>query len=128
MLQDYSLVHCVGHGLLIRLDVIHRCGGWPAPLIGGEDLGLGFILKAMGYHVVPLPVLENAETPDTLRQLINQKAVWFLGTLGYGGYWRYIPTRPVGSRQFQVIGLTAQGLLDMANWLLAGPLISSTCT
>jgi len=91
--------------------------------VGVEDLALGFILKALGFHVEPLSVLENAETPTHFATLWNQKVNWFLGPLGYFFYWRLIPST-CKPPPLLVAALSVQGVIfDAANWLLAGPLI-----
>lgn len=122
-IERIGLVHCVGHGLLIRCDVITAAGGFPIPRVGLEDLGLGFILKALNYHVEPIPNLENAETPDRLKLLWRQKATWFWGPLGYLFYRECIPKKFRHQNKGRIAILIFQGLLDTANWLLAGPLI-----
>ena len=75
--ESHHLVHCVTHGLAIRLDILMDAGGFPVCEIGGEDLALGFILKSKGYHIDPVPTLENAETPDSVRKALIQSASWF---------------------------------------------------
>ena len=54
---------------------------------------------------------------------MNQKAVWFLGTLGYPSYWRFVPAQRRAGSKVRLTSLTIQGVFDMANWLLAAPLI-----
>lgn len=123
-LERMGLVHCVGHGLLIRCDVLGRAGGFPLVEVGLEDLALGWVLKAIGYHVEPIPVLENAETPHTLRILWLQKASWFLGPLGYFNYWRLLPKSEAASAsKLAIASTTAQGITDAANWIFGGPFV-----
>ena len=121
-LEQLGLVHCVGHGLLVRCDVLDSVGGFPIVELGIEDLALGYVLKAAGYHVEPVPVLENAETPDRARVLWLQKASWFLGVLGYLQYWKLAATvAPLRCKRIVLLATTAQGIYDAAIWILAGP-------
>lgn len=117
------LVHCVGHGQFVHLNLLNKVGGWPEVVIGGEDLALGFMLKVFGYHPHPVPVLENAETPSSLSALFKQKAVWFLGTLGYFRYWNLFSgdARRLHARRILIV--TVQGIADCLRWIIAGPLV-----
>lgn len=121
--EQHSLVHCVGHGLIIRADVLDEMGGFPTFLFGLEDLGLGFLLKVHGYHVYPIPNLENAETPGNARTLWRQLPGWFLGTAGYLVYWRALRPEILKRYWTRVAALTLLGLLDSLKWLLKGPVI-----
>jgi|GEM_PF-6484139 len=118
-----SLVHCVTHGLCIRMDALTEVGGFPVTVLGGEDLCLGFLLKVHGYDVVPLSVLENATTPDSVRALWRQLAGWFLATTGYVMFWRFLRPDVRRRRRAAVWVITALGLEDSLKWLLKGALI-----
>ena len=118
-----ALVHCVTHGLLIRLDVISRLNGFPVLASGGEDLALGLLLRAHGYEVVPIPALENSETPERAGVLWRQLAGWFLATLGYWWYWRLVPSRVLRSNAGPVVAITILGILDSFKWLTKGFLV-----
>jgi hypothetical protein len=122
-LAEHSLVHCVGHGLLIRADVLAEVGGFPVLNLGLEDLALGLTLKVHGYHVEPFPILENAETPARASIVWNQLARWFLGTAGYLVYWKIVP-RDVRIRHWdRVVAVTVLGIMDALKWLFKGPVI-----
>lgn len=123
-LCKHSLVHCVTHGLIIRLDVLLRIGGFPTSSIGGEDLALGFILRTYGYEIIPVEKLENADTPNHLRALLTQLSGWFLGGLGYLSYWKVIPGPQRKYSQSVVRTLTLLGVLAYFKWLLRAPLIA----
>jgi hypothetical protein len=122
-LEEHSLAHCVGHGLLIRQDVLEGVGGFPVCRFGLEDLALGFVLKVNGFHIDPISELENSETPSTPMVLWRQLAGWFLGTVGYLLYWREIHKDARKLHRTRLVAGTALGVWDSLKWLLKGPLI-----
>jgi hypothetical protein len=125
-IERNSLVHCVGHGVLLRLDVVRAVNGIPVSQIGGEDLALGFVLKMHGYNVEPITMLENAETPHTYITVLKQLAGWFLGTVGYLVYWKNVPASVRRSRRITLSLLTALGVWDAIKWLFKGPILVTT--
>lgn len=68
--------YCVGHGMFIRFDYFKNRGFYPSETLN-EDLPFGFYTSVLGEPIIPLKILENSETPTTVRDLINQKTVWF---------------------------------------------------
>jgi|HubBroStandDraft_3_1064219.scaffolds.fasta_scaffold32872_2 hypothetical protein len=70
------LAHCVGHGLIIRADVLAALGGLPESTLN-EDLALGYLACAAGVPVDPLPLLEEAQAPQAVRSWIAQGRRWF---------------------------------------------------
>ncbi len=122
-IERNALVHCVTHGLLIRLDVLSRVNGFPVLASGGEDLALGLLLRAYGYEVVPIPSLENSETPERVGLLWRQLAGWFLATLGYWRYWRLVPPQVLRANRGHVAAITVLGVLDSFKWLSKGFLV-----
>ncbi len=123
LIERHSLVHCVMHGLLIELGLLNKARGFPKINIGAEDLALGFILKVQGHHVYPLGILENAETPNQLKTLVNQLAGWFLGVLGYFVFWWFVPGEARKAHRLPLLTITAIGIFDALKWLFKGPLV-----
>ncbi|KKQ85204.1 MAG: hypothetical protein UT08_C0009G0038 [Candidatus Woesebacteria bacterium GW2011_GWB1_38_8] len=80
-LLNTKLSHCVGHGLYVRFGVL-KSEYLPTETIN-EDLPFGFYQCCKGEPILPLPILENSETPETLKGLINQKRFWFTPYLQY---------------------------------------------
>ena len=119
-IDNLTLAHCVMHGLLIRSDVLRECRGIPDLSMGGEDIALGFVLRCRGYHINPMPVLENSETPESLRSLWTQLSWWFVALTGYATFDRLLVDDLPRSR---IIAQKALGLWDMSKWLLKGGII-----
>jgi hypothetical protein len=125
-LSGYAQIQAVHRFSLydpVVLDILESVGRFPVLPFGGEDLALGFALTLSGYHVLPIPVLENAETPETALGLWKQLAGWYLGTLGYFVFWRHLPSDSCRKRIRHVIAISLLGLLDSLKWLLKGPII-----
>ncbi|CAN5297259.1 hypothetical protein BH20ACI2_BH20ACI2_02210 [soil metagenome] len=121
--RNASLVHAVSHGLLLRDDVVRNINGFPVNRFGGEDLGLGLILKVVGYDILPVPTLENTEIPSRGLILLKQLAGWYLGTLGYLVFWRRLPRKTLKKHWLKVLLITTAGIFDTAKWLLKGPAV-----
>lgn len=116
ILRRNWFAHCVGHGLLIRVSVLTDVGGFPMPLVGLEDSGLGFKLRSLGLEVAPVDVLENSDAAETVRALIRQKATWVRGPLGsleyFGEAWK------CHIRNVRVVLLMLQGMYGGLKWSL----------
>ena len=122
-MEENSLIHCVTHGLLLRFDTLQSVRGFPVLEIGGEDLALGFVLKAHGYKIIPLMTLENSETPDCVASLWQQLAGWYLATIGYLSYRRLLKAEVQQSRWATVFALTVLGVIDSLKWLFKGAIV-----
>jgi hypothetical protein len=116
------LAHCVGHGLMIRADLFAELGGLPESTCN-EDLAFGYLACAAGVPIDPLPVIEEADTPVTLRSWLNQARQWFIS----------YPQYPAAAALAAAAGhgvparrawLTAQGLARGALWLGQSPAIA----
>lgn len=70
--------HLKGHGLVLRLDRALSVDGLSTET-PCEDLELGFRLSLHNVPVVPVPVLEDTESPSTARAVTAQKRYWFSG-------------------------------------------------
>ncbi len=77
--------HVVGHGLLIRLDVLNEVGNFPTKYLN-EDLPLGYLVRLHGEKIYPFPILEYADSPTTIKSMFNQYKVWFYGVFSYPQY------------------------------------------
>ena len=120
--DNLSLVHCVTHGLFIESKTMKKLGFFPTDSFG-EDLYLGFIARASGYTVKPIPILESSDTPSSIISMLRQKYVWFWGPLGYFYYWvklrRNMPEIWNKNKKI-IIVTTILGIIDALNWLLSG--------
>lgn len=129
-LPNGQLAHCVAHGLFIRRDALQESGFFPedSPI---EDIYLGFILRARGEIIRPLPILESSSTPASLRAILRQKFVWFWGPFGYFYFWKRISTASPSlwrKRKGWISLITVQGILSAANWLIVSPLFLALLT
>ena len=77
--------HVVGHGLIIRLDVLNKVGNFPTKYLN-EDLPLGYLVRLHGEKIYPFPVLEYADSPASIKSMFNQYKVWFYGVFSYPQY------------------------------------------
>lgn len=117
-----DLQHVVTNGLYIRGDIFRSVGYFPTDSFG-EDLYLGFLLHAAGYRPVSIPILDNSESPSTLKSMMRQKFVWFWGPYGYLYYWARIRKRFPKiwkRRKWIIVCTTVAGILDALNWMFAG--------
>ena len=99
-----SFAHCVGHGLLMRADILNSVGYFPSPRIGLEDSGLGFVLKSKKISIAPFPMLESAEVPSNIISLAVQKSRWFFGPIS-APYYMDAALKAGGSRFISYISL-----------------------
>lgn len=77
--------HVVGHGLCIRLDCLKKVGMFPTSYIN-EDMPLGYLLRLNGERIFPFPILENSESPNTIKSMFTQYRTWFYGVMYYPLY------------------------------------------
>lgn len=80
--------HLVGHGLIIRLDVLSNVGYFPTIFIN-EDLPLGYLVRLHGYKIDIFPKLELADAPITINSMFKQYRTWFYGAGSYPQYMKY---------------------------------------
>lgn len=119
----FSLAHCVTHGLFVRADTFFGLGGFPEDSFG-EDLYFGFIVRSMGYKILPLAQLENSKSPTKTSSLFRQKYTWFFGVLGYVFYWYRVIKKFNKTNKINYCLLFSQtfwGILDALGWLISGP-------
>ncbi len=112
---------CVGHGLFIRYDVVERLNNFSVSEYS-DDLLWSFRLCIDHVPILPLSLLEAAESPSTFRSLILQKKNWFLG------YTEFFQSRAIAlqegrSTRSAIEFVTFHGLLRAVKWLLLSPTI-----
>lgn len=103
--------YCVGHGLFVRLDTLKNTGGFPHETLN-EDLPFGYYLSLRKIGIKPIPLLENVENPDSLKELINQKAAWYWGMIDYLDYWS-LAKKKVGDKKVSWIRRTRLAFLGL---------------
>lgn len=77
--------HVVGHGLCVRLNILKKIGYFPTRYLN-EDLPLGYLLRLHGEKIFQFPILENADSPTTIKSMFGQYKVWFYGLASYPVY------------------------------------------
>lgn len=125
LIKKIANAHVVGHGLIIKTKTIKRIGGFPSDSIT-EDLFLGYLLRSKGVNIYPIPLLELADNPVTIKGLFQQKYIWFWGPMGYWDYFIYVLKN---KKKLKVKGLlvplilSSQGILSALAWLVSGPMV-----
>lgn len=120
-----SNTHVVGHGLIVRPDILQRLGGFPIDTVV-EDTHLGFRMRQVGIAIAPVTTLEAANSPETIRGMCRQRIVWAFGPLAAPVYlaraWRGIGS--VGKLRSLVLAIQTAG--SAVAWMAHGPLLVVT--
>jgi len=116
-LSHFESAHVVGHGTCISLKALLEIGGYPQNFTN-EDLALGYFLSLKGYKIASLKSLENAESPNTLRGIIDQYKTWFYGAADYFAYRAYAIDQLAVSRYKATLWASINSL-KACIWLLA---------
>lgn len=111
-----NLAHCVGHGLFVSLSKLEETP-FPVDTVN-EDLPFGFTQCCLREQIIPISILENSESPITLRSLFNQKKVWFWPYLEYFKCRNTVIARKQYKTLFEVNLLTFEGVFVGIMWLL----------
>ncbi len=84
-LSSYVYTHVTGHGLCVRLSLLQALP-FPSrsPL---EDMHYSFLLGSRNLVLQPVPSLDTAEVPSSLRAQVDQASRWFYGP---GRFHRYL--------------------------------------
>lgn len=84
-LCSYVYTHVTGHGLCVRLSLLQTLP-FPArsPL---EDMHYSFLLGSRNLALQPVPSLDTAEVPSSIRTQVDQLSRWFYGP---GRFHRYL--------------------------------------
>lgn len=104
-------VYCVGHGLYIRSDILDKVGLFPSDTMN-EDLPLGYYLGLNKVPVSLFPLLESADNPSSLRDLINQKSSWYWGMIDYSKYMKIAKKKNPNISNRRLVLSTIKGYLN----------------
>lgn len=115
-LLNTKISHCVGHGLFVRFGLLSN-EYLPTETIN-EDLPFGYYQCCKGEPILPLPILENSESPETLSSLINQKRFWFTPYLEYLNCRERVLRLGKYRSKLEVEILTVQAELTGLIWIL----------
>lgn len=123
--SKWSNVHCVGHGLFIRFDVLNEMGLFPVDTLT-EDTYLGYKLRCAGITIYPVPYIETGDSPLSLRSAMRQKFVWYWGPMLYPYYlFKYFQEERKSHFRLRSIVLACQGILNAVRWIIVGPVVLS---
>ena len=112
---------CVGHGFFLRYDFALRLELFTVSNIC-DDFLWSYRLCIEHVPILPLPLLESAESPVTIKSLLMQKKSWFLGYTEYlRSRWFILQTRKYDRLTVELV--TFYGLLHAFTWLLLSPAI-----
>ena len=118
------LAHCVGHGLFVRGDLWRQVDGLPSATMN-EDLAFGYMLSAARVPIEPLPLIEHADSPDTIRAVFRQARQWFWSYPQYPAAAALAQRSGLGSRRDRA-WLTVQGLARGGAWMGQSPAVAAT--
>jgi hypothetical protein len=117
---------CVGHGLFLRYDVAQDLEIFSLDKIAdstiADDLLWSLLLCINHIPILPIPLLESAESPTSIKSLILQKGGWFLGYTQYLPYMMAVLKSGKFNRK-DVKLITFYGLFRAITWLLLSPAI-----
>jgi len=109
--------HVVGHGLCVRLDVLIDVNGYPDEFLN-EDLALGYFLSLKNYKIALIHNLENAQSPNTIKDIIIQYTTWFYGASQYFKYRKYA-VNSLGANNVKAIIFSTVNTIKAIIWLAA---------
>ena len=116
------LAHCVGHGLFMRGDFLKEIKEMPSGTVT-EDLFFGYILSLLPESINPIPVLEEDDSPATIKSMLRQKYVWFFGPLDhihYSSYFKNIYEKKFNTSSLLRNWFTVQGVIPAIIWFFQG--------
>lgn len=114
-----GLAQTVGHGLLVRTDVLRVVGGFPTYTVL-DDLPFGYRLSVLGVGVSPIPALTTVPAPDSVVELLAQGQRWFHNYLDYPLCARHARSDGAGSAWSRGVALAIGGYRGIT-WLLRSP-------
>ena len=126
IISNYSNAHCIGHGLFIRKGILLELNKFSEETMT-EDLFLGYLARVKGYPIVPIPLVENIDSPTTIKKNFRQKTIWFWGPMYYPYYFLfYIKRYQIKHASLIAKGLImmVQGIISASAWLMAGILLA----
>ncbi|MBA4492991.1 glycosyltransferase [Paenactinomyces guangxiensis] len=105
--------YCVGHGMFIRLDFLHRTNGYPDPV---DDVPMGFRLNFAGIPIHPLPTYDLSEVAPSVSELVAQSGRWSLPSfIIWQEHKKTKKILPVRSVRAGV--LLVKGMIDSFTWV-----------
>lgn len=114
------LNYCITHGLIIPGVIFDNIGGFPITKQGGEDIAIGYVLRANGYVIEPINNLENSETPIKFKSIWMQLAHWYVAVVSYLDFHNLLWKNKIGNSSKKIILLSTQGIYDALSWLFKG--------
>lgn len=112
---------CVGHGLFLRYDQAEQLGLFSINAVC-DDLLWSLHLCIQHIPILPVPVLESAETPSAIKSLLIQRRSWFLGYTEYPQA-RKALVQSGNSNKLTLELVTWHALLRAFMWMLLSPSI-----
>jgi hypothetical protein len=121
--REYSNAHCITHGLFIPYNTFENLGKFSENTMT-EDLFLGFLIRATGNQIQPIPYLENIDSPTNIWKNMRQKYIWYWGPMNYPYYYLQYTKNFLGNKNsIKAFVLMLQGLFSAVAWALSGPLL-----
>jgi len=122
-IRKYSNASCIGHGLFIPHKKLESLGNFSEHTMT-EDLFLGFLMRAKGNSIKPIPFLENIVSPTSVWKNLRQKYIWYWGPMYYPYYYQYYKRNFLYRKNsFKALILMIQGMLSAVAWALSGPIL-----
>ncbi len=118
----YPMNYCIGHGLFFTKDVFSELGGFSENM-HNEDAIFGLELSHLREKIIPIPYLEDADSPDSAKGLLIQKSTWFFGpfdSFRYMGYIRRKRRMNAPADKFR-LAMLSLGLFSHAVYWVTGP-------
>jgi hypothetical protein len=109
------IAHCVGHGLFIHGQ--HFLSSKLPEELLNEDLPYGLLQTAQRHAILPVQLLEIAESPNKLKNVYMQKKTWFNPFFEFLGYAQSIKQNGLYVSKFELVFLTIQAYLPLILWL-----------
>lgn len=122
-IKKYSNAHCIGHGLFIPYKKLESLGSFSEYTMT-EDIFLGFLIRATGNPIKPIPYLESIVSPTSIWKNLYQKYIWYWGPMYYPYYYQYYKKNFLREKNsFKAFILMVQGMLSAVAWALSGPVL-----
>lgn len=81
--------YCIGHGLFFRYSVIKQVN-WFSEKTHNEDMMMGLQVCSHNIPIIPIPFLEESESPGSVKAAYIQKSTWFFGPFEAFKYYKLI--------------------------------------
>lgn len=111
--------YVIGHGLFIRKSTLSSVGYFPENTIN-EDAFLGYLLNNKQVKIYPLPVFEEAEFVNNVKNYIKQQSVWYNGPLDAFSYYKtYLKKNFSPSKKIEAFILAFKLFLHAIYWIFS---------